>query len=191
MTSETASAHLRYVLLQCSEKIRKPESTVLFRRGDKACGMFVVFSGKVSLDLGVDSIMGRSYGAGALVGLPSTLTRQSYSMTATVTEDAELGFLTPDALEGLLRQHPDLYPPLGFQIIQAQQRSGSLPTTRNWTEVPDTRFPYRALGRDFLESLWIRETVDGKRRFVKPHKKKIYPDGVVFCLRYAADDKRR
>lgn len=114
MTSEAASVHLRYVLLQCSEKIRKPESTVLFRRGDKACGMFVVFSGKVSLDLGVDSIMGRSYGAGALVGLPSTLTRQNYSMTATVTEDAELGFLTPDALACLLRQHPDLYPPLLF-----------------------------------------------------------------------------
>jgi hypothetical protein len=27
-------------------------------------------------------------------------------------------------------------------------------------------------------SLWIRETVGGKRRFVKPNEKKIYPDGV-------------
>lgn len=114
MTSESASAHLRYVLLQCSEKIHEPKSTVLFRRGDKARGMFVVFSGKVSLDLGIDSIVGRSYGAGALVGLPSTLTRQNYSMTATVMEDAELGFVTPEALEYLLRQHPDLYPPLLF-----------------------------------------------------------------------------
>ena len=114
MTSESASAHLRNVLLQCSEKIRKSKSTVLFRRGDKACGMFVVFSGKVSLDLGVDSIVGRSYGAGALVGLPSTLTRQNYSMTATATEDAELGFVTPEALECLLRENPDLYPPLLF-----------------------------------------------------------------------------
>lgn len=114
MTSEAASAHLRYILEQRSEKVRKPKSTVLFRRGDKGCGMFVVFSGKVSLDLGVDSIVGRSYGAGALVGLPSTLTRQNYSMTATVTEDAELGFVTPEALECLLHQHPDLYPPLLF-----------------------------------------------------------------------------
>jgi hypothetical protein len=31
-----------------------------------------------------------------------------------VTEDAELGFVTPDELESLLRQHPDLYPPLLF-----------------------------------------------------------------------------
>jgi hypothetical protein len=87
-----------FTAIKVFEKIRRPKSTVLFRRGDKACGMFVVFTGKISLDLGVDSIVGRSYGAGALVGLPSTLTRQNYSMTATVTEDAELGFLTPDAL---------------------------------------------------------------------------------------------
>lgn len=114
MTSECASAHLRYILLQCAEKIRRPKSTVLFRRGDKACGMFVVFSGKVSLDLGLDSIVSRTYGAGALVGLPSTLTRQNYSMTATVMEDAELGFVTPKAFECVLRQHPDLYPSLLF-----------------------------------------------------------------------------
>lgn len=112
MTSEPASAHLRYILQQRSEKVRKPKSTVLFRRGDKACGMFVVLSGRVSLDLGVDSLVGRTYGAGALVGLPSTLTRQNYSMTAVVMEDAELGFLSPEALESLLGQNPELCQPL-------------------------------------------------------------------------------
>jgi hypothetical protein len=40
-------------------------------------------------------------------------------------------------------------------------------------------------------SLWIRQTVGGKRRFVKPNKKKIYPEGTVFCLRYTANGKRR
>jgi hypothetical protein len=40
-------------------------------------------------------------------------------------------------------------------------------------------------------SLWIRETVGDKRRFVKPNKKKTYPEGAVFCLRYTADGKRR
>jgi len=112
VTSEDASAHLRYILEQRSERVHKPKSTVLFRRGDKAFGMFVVLSGKVSLDLGVDSVAGRSYGAGALVGLPSTITRQDYSMTATVTEDAELGFVSPEALEALLHKCPDLYQPL-------------------------------------------------------------------------------
>jgi CRP-like cAMP-binding protein len=108
MISETASAHLRYILEKWGERVHKPKSTVLFRRGHKTSGMFVVLSGKVSLDLGVDSALSRSYGAGALVGLPSTITRQNYSMTATVTEEAELGFWTPDALEALLHNQPDL-----------------------------------------------------------------------------------
>ena len=82
---------------------------MLFRRGEKASGMFVVLSGKVSLDLGVDSASVVTYGPGALIGLPSTLTRLNYSMTATVTEDAELGFWSPDALDSLL---PDLCQPL-------------------------------------------------------------------------------
>jgi hypothetical protein len=40
-------------------------------------------------------------------------------------------------------------------------------------------------------SLWIRETVGGKRRFLKVNKKKNYPEGTVFCLRFAAEGKRR
>jgi len=112
MADDAASANLQHVLEQRSERVCKPRSTVLFRRGDKASGMFVVLSGKVSLDLGVDSALCRTYGPGALVGLPSTVTRRNYSMTATVTEDAELGFWSPDALDSLLRKHPDLCPPL-------------------------------------------------------------------------------
>ena len=112
MADDTASANLQHVLEQRSERVRKPKFTVLFRLGEKAAGMFVVLSGKVSLDLGVDSDLGRTCGPGALVGLPSTLTRLNYSMTATVTEDAELGFWSPDALDSLLLQRPDLCQPL-------------------------------------------------------------------------------
>jgi len=93
MADDTASANLQHALEQGSEKVRKPRSTVLFRPGGKASGMFVVLSGKVSLDLGVDSALGRACGPGALVGLPSTLTRHNYSMTATVTEGRGTQFL--------------------------------------------------------------------------------------------------
>jgi|SRR5579864_2789715 len=108
MPDDTASANLHHILEHRSKKAHKQRSTVLFRRGEQASGMFVVLSGKVSLDLGVDSALCRTYGPGALIGLPSTLSRQNYSMTATVTEDAELGFWSPDALDSLLRQRPDL-----------------------------------------------------------------------------------
>jgi len=95
MAIDTAHASLQLALEQGCEKIRKPRYTVLFRRGEKAIGIFLVFSGKVSLDFGVDSPLARTYGPGALVGLPATVTGRNYSMTATVTEDAELGFWSP------------------------------------------------------------------------------------------------
>jgi CRP-like cAMP-binding protein len=135
MADNMASGNLQHMLEQRSEKVRKPRSTVLFRRGEKASGMFVVLSGKVSLDLGVDSALGRTYGPGALVGLPSTLTRHNYSMTATVTEDAELGFWSPDALDSLLRKRPDLCPPLlailGERIAENHEVERALLTRDN------------------------------------------------------------
>ena len=70
--------------------------------------MFIVLSGRVSLDFGVDAPLSRSYGVGALIGLPATVTGRNYSMTATVTEDAELGFWSPRALDSLLRECRDL-----------------------------------------------------------------------------------
>jgi CRP-like cAMP-binding protein len=92
MAGDTTSANLQTILEQRCEKVRKPRFTVLFRHGDRASGMFVVLSGKVSVGFGDNSAFDRSYGPGALVGLPSTLTGRNYCMTATVTEDAELAF---------------------------------------------------------------------------------------------------
>jgi hypothetical protein len=42
-----------------------------------------------------------------------------------------------------------------------------------------------------IVSLWIRETVGGKRTYRKPNKKKLSPIGTVFCLRYSINRKRR
>ena len=108
MFTESTSFHLTQELEEGSERVHKQKSTVLFRRGDKAAGMYVVLSGKVTLDYGAESACGRSYGPGALVGLPSTLTLNNYSMTATVTEDAVLSFWSPRRLQLLLRQRPGL-----------------------------------------------------------------------------------
>lgn len=45
---------------------------------------------------------------GALIGLPAALSKRNYSMTATVSEDAELGFWSPTELDALLCDHPDI-----------------------------------------------------------------------------------
>jgi CRP-like cAMP-binding protein len=102
------NSDLQRALTLHGKKLWRPESTVLFRRGDKAKGMFFVLSGKVRVDFGVDSAYWRTYGPGALVGLPSTLTRRPYNLTATVTEDAELVFWSPQDLNSLLRKNPEL-----------------------------------------------------------------------------------
>jgi len=108
MASPPAPASLQLALADGCKRICTAKSTVLFRRGEKAHGMFVVFSGSISLDFGVDTPLARSCGPGALVGLPATITGRNYSMTATVTQDAELGFWTPEALRSLLLDHPEL-----------------------------------------------------------------------------------
>ncbi len=92
MAGYNAPMDLQTALQQCPKKIWKAKSSVLFRRGEKATGIFIVLSGRVILDFGVDAstAINRSYGPGALVGLPAALTRRNYSMTATVAQDSEL-----------------------------------------------------------------------------------------------------
>ena len=107
MASDLGVDDLQSALRLRAEKLNRPRSTVLFRRGERASGMFIVLRGKVSLDFGADSAFARIYGPGALVGLPATLTRRDYAMTATVTEDAELGYWSFAALDSLLRKHPE------------------------------------------------------------------------------------
>lgn len=112
---------LHTALQACCKKFNEPKQTVLFRRGEAAFGMFLVLEGKVSLDFGVDGSnpLNTSYGPGALIGLPATLTGHNYSMTATVTEDAEVGFISMKALQDLLRSRPEFCQPL-LTILSAR-----------------------------------------------------------------------
>ena len=107
MSACTASLDLPLFLEEHCARIRRSRSTVLFRRGEKAFGVFLIFSGKVSLDPEIPQTPLHCYGPGALVGLPATLTRRNYAMTAIVIEDAELGFLPPQVLDPLMKSNSD------------------------------------------------------------------------------------
>lgn len=132
MARYTATPDLFAALEERCERTRKARSTILFRRGEQAIGMFLVIRGTVGLDFGVDSSMGlaNTYGPGALVGLPATLTKRNYSMTATVTQDAELGFLSTEALTSLLREQPgfcrELLEILGAKLSHTEQVTKAL-----------------------------------------------------------------
>jgi CRP-like cAMP-binding protein len=116
-----APPDLHQALQQRYEITQKPRLSILFRRGQAPVGIFLVISGAVRLDFGVDisNTLNRVYGPGALLGLPATLTSRNYSMTATVTDDAELGFLSADSFKSLLREQPQLCRQL-LDILSAQ-----------------------------------------------------------------------
>jgi CRP-like cAMP-binding protein len=125
---------LEAALRQGGTRIWKAKGTVLFRRGEKANRMFIVLRGTVNLDFGVDGCLAinRSYGPGALVGLPATLTNRDYSMTATVAQDAELGRWTCQELHSLLKQRRELCQQLlavlGERILENQKVAKALLT---------------------------------------------------------------
>lgn len=75
-----APVSLQVALEQRCERIQMQKGSVLFRRGEKATGFFVVLRGKVSWDLKVDTAFARSYCPCALSGLPATLTKRDLSL---------------------------------------------------------------------------------------------------------------
>jgi CRP-like cAMP-binding protein len=95
-------------LENASERLFLPRSAILFRCGDESFGTFLVLSGQISVEYGGGTPETRCYGPGALIGLPATITKINYSMTATVVESGEFGFLSSAALESLIRDNPAL-----------------------------------------------------------------------------------
>ena len=105
-----APPELKSQLENLATIVTKPKGTVLFRRGDEVTGAFLIRAGKVSLglDCGSSIYATRVLGQGSVVGLPATVSGNRYSLTAEVVEDAELGFISRDAVMDCLRSHPDL-----------------------------------------------------------------------------------
>jgi len=110
MDTLSGSSTLYLALERCCERVYKRKSSVLFRLGERALGMFVIFHGTVILDFGIapSEDVADICGAGALVGLPATLSQGNYTMTATVVKDADLGFLSTQNLFDLLRSEPEV-----------------------------------------------------------------------------------
>src|SRR5258708_5819346 len=111
-----STAELREHLEAIATEVFKPRGSVLFRRGDEVSGVFVVRTGRIKLGLGCDERLypSRNLEAGALAGLPATMSGEPYSLTAEVLEDARLGFVARDAVLDLLRRNSAL----SFQAMQ-------------------------------------------------------------------------
>ena len=110
-----SSAELREELERLSTIVKKPKGSILFRRGDKPVGLFLMRKGRVGLclDCKTKAYPVRKLGPGAIVGLPGSVSGKPYSMTAEVLQDSELAFVPRHLVVSCLKNNPIL----GFEVI--------------------------------------------------------------------------
>ena len=103
------SAELIRELDRVASKIAVRRGTPLFRSGDPVAGAYVVRTGAIRMSLETPHPLypPRILGPGEVAGLPGTLTG-TYSLSADVVEDAELGFVPASRVAGLLEISPRL-----------------------------------------------------------------------------------
>jgi CRP-like cAMP-binding protein len=78
-----------------------PKGTFIFGQGDQAKGIFVIDRGHACVSLaGEDGIpiWSRVVGRGAVLGLPSSISGEPYTLTAVAIENVDARFLTRSAL---------------------------------------------------------------------------------------------
>ena len=84
-----------------------PQKGLLFRKTDPPKGVFVVLSGKVALWAGESqSRFTRIASKRSLLGLPSTLRNQRYSLTALALTDLEVCQVKPKEFRHVLETNP-------------------------------------------------------------------------------------
>ena len=134
------SPELRAELEGLATVISKPKGTILFRRGDDASGVFLVRRGLVNLGLDFETPVypERTLGAGAIAGLPATVSGKPYSLTAKVAEDSELAFVPRGAVLACLQNNPYLC----FQVMN--MLSGEISDIRSAFKKNGSRFGARA-----------------------------------------------
>lgn len=107
MTKE--SSELTRELDRIASRISVRKGTPLFRSGDPVAGAYIVRSGAVRMSLPTAHPLypPKIIGPGEIAGLPGTLTG-TYSLSADVVEDAELGFVPGPRVSQLLEISPRL-----------------------------------------------------------------------------------
>jgi CRP-like cAMP-binding protein len=120
------SSAMQEQLLSLAIVVFKAKDTILFSHGDAVAGLYLIRSGKLSLSLeGANpAFPPRILGPGSVVGLPATIAGTPYSLTARVLEDAELAFVSRDAMLECLRKNPSLC----FEVMN--MLSGEISGTR-------------------------------------------------------------
>lgn len=111
-----ASPELVSALQSYGSAITLPVHKLLFERGQKARGVYLLRSG--SARLWVSRMMDFTVGPGSLLGVPGTLSKGVYSLSAELLEESQVLFVPSDRVTALLTEHPEI----GYQLVQLLSR---------------------------------------------------------------------
>lgn len=111
-----ATEELAKALWPYGSEMTHPAGKNLFTRGEKAHGLFLLVSG--SARLSIPGALDRSVGPGALLGVPGTLSKGIYSLSADLLEESQVLFVPSNRVTALLSAQPAI----GFQMVQLLSR---------------------------------------------------------------------
>jgi len=103
-----ASEKLTSSLESVGSKRKYPLAHVLFREDGASEGVFLVCKGKVRMGVRNLPKLDRNFGAGSLLGLPSSFTGRPYSLTAVTLAESEILHVPREQFLDLMREQPDL-----------------------------------------------------------------------------------
>lgn len=111
-----APTELVQALRKYGSVITHSDGTVLFTRGAKAHGLFLLQTGAARLS--IPRAMDCEVGPGSLLGVPGTLSKGVYSLSAELIEESQVLFVPSERVAALLKDHPEV----GFQMVQVLSR---------------------------------------------------------------------
>src|SRR5512140_3414568 len=107
MPGTKISPELLKELRAASKPVKKKDGALLFQAGTPARGVYLVRKGRIQLHLeGAGALYPtRILGAGAILGLPATVSGETYSLTAVTLAECELDFISRRELLALLQRN--------------------------------------------------------------------------------------
>jgi len=85
-----------------------PKGSILFVEGQESRGVFILCNGRVKLSAGSadgKSLIVRIANGGEIIGLPGTISKKPYELTAEALEPLQANFIARESFLGFLREH--------------------------------------------------------------------------------------
>lgn len=124
-TSFVADPDLFRALEERARPVACDEDLTLFQQGEPPMGLYILHSGEATLSIESDEgkpIVSVRTTAGSLLGLPSLLGNQAYSMTAVAHAGAGVGFISLSEFNALMEANPNLSIKI-LQVLANEVRS--------------------------------------------------------------------